>query len=252
MKKEESSINVNLYVERTLKKLAIRRRAAWHSADMLNPDPEGPFLGKDLKWYEVIFPEGRYTSYQTAMGWCVQPRKAGEGFPGFLTGKTPASKEDILKLIKSDLLKTNRNIHEVIAGDQIPAELPEAAKNTCWVKVYFSEDDWGTFHIARKDEASGRWIHKLPWNNYVTVVMDNLEFGDITDILMERDPKFKKAMKGVTKEAFANYARLLGVRLKGVRNSKWQGDDSAAFRAYNPYEDKIVEYLPEWAIRIDI
>ena len=246
------TVNREKYKARTLKVLAVKRKGRYFGTKE-NPNPaDSFFLGKDGKKYEIIFPQGSFTSYQVAMGWEVSPKTPGEGIPGFLAGKIPTSKENLLNAIQGDLHVLGRKTYEVLSVEELPEELPEAEKGTCWVEVCFEPDQGlDSFHIIRKDFESSRWLHKLPWNRYTSTVMDVLEFGDISDVLMKRDSEFKKTMENVPKEAFLNYAKLMGVTLVGPTKSTWRKKDNTSFRVYNPVTEKIVEYVPKWALSID-
>ena len=239
----------SFYKSRTLGTLVFRSKSKVYYHD--NPNPAGPFRGKDGKCYEIIFPDGNQNSYYNAMGWTVTVKNPRYGIPGFLVGRMPDSVDSILELVTADLAAVDRNVYEVIEEIDIPEELPKAEKNTCWIKIYFSQkDDWETFHFARKDEKSGRWIHRFDWEDKSTVVCD-FEYEDYCKILMKENPEIKELMRGVPVDAFCHFAKKLGLPKKVITKAVWQSTDGSGIAAFDPEGEVMVEYNPKWVMRID-
>lgn len=216
-----------------------------------NPNPADKFLGKDGKWYTIGFPSDLFNCYLFAMGWTVKAKNSGYGIPGFLVGKLPRNQEEIKEYIIEDLAAVGRKVHEILSEDEIPEELPAAEKGTYWVKIYFYNEGIGSFHIARKDEQSGRWVHKLGWTAPCKVICDNLELGTDYDAIIEENPELKSLLKTIPREMFMQYASEFGHI--GIVKSRWEDRDNAIYKAYDSEKspNDFITFVPKWVMRID-
>ena len=220
-----------------------------------NPNPCHPFMGKDGKWYKLIAPTGVYNCYLFAMGWIINAPNTGYGVPGFLSGTMPQTPEDFLNFMVDDLAKVGRKAYELYRSYDIPEVLPPATPGTYWVKIFFRDsEDISTYHIARKDEVSGRWIHKLGWEAPCKVICENLEFGRLTGALLDLYPNLREIASKIPKEYLETYiARINLPPVLGITKSRWEEKDNASYFAYNSETnpDKFLEFHPEWVLRID-
>lgn len=141
------------------------------------PDPTGFFPGKNGEncWYLINWPSNYNSvtnSYAFAMGWYAADRNNLHMYtPGFLCHQKPKSKEDMVGSMLLDLKMCGREVYELYVVKYMPKVLPEASKGTYWIKIYFSNDDPKTFHVARKDNLSGKWIHKPGYDNLPEVIL---------------------------------------------------------------------------------
>lgn len=218
--------------------------------DMDNPNPTMPFQGMNGRWYKITAPNGQYNCYMFAMGWIFSTPNFEVGNPGILSasGAIPSSKDEFVDFITSDLAKAGRNVHEVIYD--IPEHLPKAKPSTYWVKVYFVGDDLSTFHIARKDELSGRWIHKLGWKEPPKVICDNLEFKGWYEVLTHYYPQYSS----FSPEELKSIASFMNIPLYGsITKSRWENRDNAGYKAYpaDLSPDHFTCFEPYCAMRID-
>ena len=143
-----------------------------------NPDPTGYFPGKYRGgcWYLINWPSNYNVitnSYAFAMGWFAADRNNLHMYtPGFLCHQKPKTKDDMIAAMLQDLKECGRDVYEIYSTKYIPKELPEPSKGTYWIKVYFLDDDPETFHVARKDSISGKWIHKPGYDKIPKVIMN--------------------------------------------------------------------------------
>lgn len=224
-----------------------------------NPDSTGAFPGIDGKWYVINFPCERYNAYMFALGWTIEVgSKVGYGYPGIMSGKLPSSKMECVQLIMNDINAVGRQVHEIIM-QRFPRKLPKAEKGTYWIKIFFAQGtidtDWSTVHLARKDEASGRWLHKLGWVSPPKVMTDNLEVSTIYDWILKNNPRIRESEKRLPPGTTKNFLKGFGYNLdeKIVSKSKLETRDNAPYKAYNPEEDEIhfKVYEPYAILRID-
>lgn len=219
--------------------------------DMSNPDPTQPFQGLNNRWYKISVPNGHYNCYLFAMGWPFSTPNFEVGLPGFLSNTIiPSSKDDIVNFINSDLAKAGRHVHEVIMGQDIPERLPKAQPSSYWVKIYFVGDDISTFHISRKDELSGRWIHKLGWTEPPKVICDNLEFMGWYELLTTYYPEFSQ----YPPDELKSLGQMMNLPLYGcISKSRWESRDNAGYKAYEADKspDRFIYFEPYCVMRID-
>lgn len=219
--------------------------------DMSNPNPTQPFQGLNGRWYKINAGNGQYNCYLFAMGWVFSTPNFEVGNPGVLSkDKRPSSKEEFVEFITSDLSKVGRNVHEVIYGQNIPVRLHKAQPSTYWVKVYFIGDDISSFHIARKDELSGRWVHKLGWTEPPKVICENLEFKGWYELLTHYYPQFSD----FSPEELKAMANLMNIPLYGsITKSRWESRDNAGYKAYEADKspDHFIYFEPYCVMRID-
>lgn len=220
-----------------------------------NPDPTGPFKGKDGKWYKIVL-QNKFASncYMTAMRWFVPAKNTLYGIPGFLVGKIPFTNEELKDLIAQDLEVCGRRVLEVIDAEDIPETLPAAEKGTYWVKVFLEEGNIGTFHIAWKHEESGRWLHKLGWEAPLKVFMRNLELFCPYDELI-KDPETSFMYRSMSKSDFISFCLSMGLYdlTGGVSKSEWEDKDNAPYYSYSPDTDPngFRVYKPSFVMRIE-
>jgi hypothetical protein len=220
-----------------------------------NPDPEGPFMGKDGKWYKIVLKNRFYSNcYLTAMKWITPVKNNLYGIPGFLVGKVPFTLEEIKECIIQDLNVCGRRVHEIIEADDIPEALPAAEKGTYWVKGYYESDNIGSFHIAFKHEESGRWIHKLGWQAPVKVVMRNIEYYCPYDDLM-KNPLIAEFYNHMSRSEFISFCLSTGLYslTGGVSKSTWEDKDNAPYFSYSPDTNPngFTVFNPAFVMRID-
>ena len=248
------NIDISFYKKRTVKPVVVRTNKKPRDFDFDNPDPTLPFQGKDGNWYKIIFPEGKYNCYLFAMGWGCSAPNSGYGIPGFLVGRIPRDVEEIKELIIKDLNAVNRKVYEIYEKDEIPEYLPEANPGTYWIKVYFSDkESIGSFHVSRKHEESGRWLHKMGWEAPAKVVCDNYEIGYILDHISPKHEEIKAVLEMYPKELIQAFANQLNIPIMGITKSKWQDGDDKDYKAYSPDENPkgFTIYRPEWVMRVD-
>lgn len=220
-----------------------------------NPNPVGPFMGKNGKWYKIVLQNSFPSNcYLTAMRWITPVKNNLYGVPGFLVGRVPFTVEEFKDFIVQDLNVCDRHVHEIIEGDVIPEVLPVAERGTYWVKVYFENDNISSFHIAFKHEESGRWIHKLGWEAPVQVVMRNIEYYCPYDELI-KDPQFSKFYHHMSKSEFISFCLSMGLHemAGGVSKSTWEDKDNAPYFSYSPdtNPDGFRIFKPSFVMRID-
>jgi len=251
----EKQVDVESLRRNTTRDLVVRINKVPTGVNLDNPDPCHPFMGKDGNWYKIIAPKSVYNCYLFAMGWIINAPNTGYGIPGFMTGKTPQNSEDFLNFIADDLAAVGRKTYELYHSNEIPETLPPASPNTYWVKVYFKNiEDLSTYHISRKDEVSGRWIHKLGWTAPCKVICENLEFGQLTGELLDLYPHLREVVEKIPKQYLDCYLKNIKLPpVLGITRSRWESRDNAPYFAYNPVTnpDKFIEYHPGWVLRID-
>ena len=247
------NIDVSSYKERTVKKVLVKTKNKPKNFDYNNPNPTQPFQGKDGNWYKIIFPEGKYNCYLFAMGWGCSAPNSAYGIPGFLVGRVPRNLEEIKELIVKDLNAVNRKVYEIYEKEEIPKYLPAAKSGTYWIKVYFSNDSIGSFHVSRKDEESGRWLHKMGWEAPPKVVCDNYEIGCNLEHVSSKHGEIEKVLKMYPIELIQALANQLNIPIMGVTKSKWQSQDDANYMAYSPDDNpnEFTVYEPKWVMRVD-
>lgn len=219
--------------------------------DMSNPNPTFPFQGLNNRWYKIGVPDGHYNCYLFAMGWPFSTPNLEVGLPGVLsTMSIPSSKDAIVDFITSDLAQAGRDVHEVIMGQDIPERLPKAKPSTYWVKIYFVGEDLSSFHISRKDEVSGRWVHKLGWTEPPKVICDNLEFKGWYELITMYYPDFSK----YPPEELESLTKVMNLPLYGsITKSRWESRDNAGYKAYEADKspDRFIYFEPYCVMRID-
>lgn len=201
-----------------------------------NPNPYEAFQGQNGQWYKLKSWSCRGNCYAYAMGWAIDAATTGWFIPGFLVGRIPRDESEIIPCICDDLKKVGRAVHQVIMEDEIPEQLPEAPKGTYWVKLYLNGDFITGFHIARKDEITGRWIHKLGWACPPKVVMDNKEAG--------YPPEIKESIE---------FLQFMGLPInvpKDVIASNWETNDRASYKARDPESCKDFEIYEPFAVML--
>ena len=209
--------------------------------------------GLNKRWYKIGVPDGHYNCYLFAMGWPFPTLNPEVGLTGFLSGDIttiPSSKDEIVDLITSDLAQAGRNVHEVIMGPDIPERLPKAKPSTYWVKIYFVGDDISSFHIARKDELSERWVHKLGWTEPPKVICDNLEFKGWYELLTTYYPEFSQ----YPPDELKSLGQMMNLPLYGsITKSRWESRDNAGYKAYaaDKRPDAFIYFEPYCVMRID-
>ena len=140
-----------------------------------DPDPYGFFPGRkgDCKWHLINWSDdlNDYTNcYAFACGWTVKDDIwSGIYQPGFLCGMEPDSLGMYLTAIISDLNAVGRRVFEVHDFSTCPKKLPKPGKDCYWIKLLFADDEH--FHMMRKDELTGKWIHKTGWTERPKVVL---------------------------------------------------------------------------------
>jgi len=141
------------------------------------PDPTGFFPGKDPEgcWYLINWPSNYNAvtnGYAFAMGWYAVDRNNLHMYtPGFLCHQKPKSKEAMVAAMLQDLKECGRNVFELYSLKYVPKKLPDADPGSYWIKVFFCDDDPKSFHVARKDTISGKWIHKPGYDKLPEVMM---------------------------------------------------------------------------------
>ena len=141
-----------------------------------NPDPYGYFPGRKgdrflhlIKWPSDLTD---YTNcYAFACGWTVKDDKFGSEIyqPGFLSGLDPETHGDYLNAVIADLKAVGREVYEVYDAYNCPKKLPKAEKGSYWIKILFASEH--AYHMMRKDEESGKWVHKAGWKQRPKVVL---------------------------------------------------------------------------------
>lgn len=145
-----------------------------------NPDPYGYFPGRkgDPHFYLINWSDDltEYTNcYAFACGWTVKKELfSGIYQPGFLCGLDPETRGQYADAIVQDLKAVGREVYEIYDSAVCPKKLPKAEKGSYWIKLVFAGEDH--FHILRKDEHTGKWIHKPGWNSLPRVVL-KFKFG---------------------------------------------------------------------------
>ena len=183
-----------------------------------NPDPYGYFPGRkgDSKLYRIRWRSDltEYTNcYAFACGWTVKGKVFDEIYqPGFLSGKDPHTKNEYVAAIIADLKAVGREVYEVYDVNTCPKNLPKADKDSYWIKILFIGDDH--FHMMRKDEMSGKWIHKAGWKQRPKVHLKTKEGKD------------------------------------GKLETKYETKDKAGYMTYNASCRHFVEYQFAFALRI--
>ena len=252
------SLDIEEFKSTTVRKV-LKETDKNFSYEKTNPNPIEAFPGIDGKWYIIDFPSKRFNCYLFSLGWTIDiGPKIGYGYPGIMIGKLPKSKMESVNFIMHDLNAVGREVHELYMGD-IPKKLPKAEEGTYWIKVFFvkgtDEKEWETFHTARKDEASGRWLHKLGWYAPAKVMLNNLEFSTFHDYLMQNNQSFRKLSGVLPREKLKEVFGILGYDIdeKFVTRSKLETKDNAPYKAYNPEENpnEFIIYEPYAVLRID-
>lgn len=172
---EECSFNAQDFVDHTQKSVvyATFKRPKRFSYD--NPDPYGFFPGRkgDSNFYLIRWSDDltEYTNcYAFACGWTVKDRKFNGIYqPGFLSGLEPENLGEYVEAITKDLKAVGREVYEVYDAMTCPKKLPKAKDGSYWIKLVFAGDD--RFHMLRKDENTGKWIHKAGWSNQPKVLL---------------------------------------------------------------------------------
>ena len=184
-----------------------------------NPDPYGYFPGKkgNPNFYLIKWPSDltEYTNcYAFACGWTVKDDRFGSEIyqPGFLSGKSPETPREYLQAIISDLKAVGREVYEVYDLFDCPKTFPKADKNSYWIKFLYAGE--GHFHMMRKDEMSGKWIHKAGWKQRPKVLLRQIIMND------------------------------------GKNKAKYENKDRAGYKSLNENCKSYIEYEFAFALRI--
>lgn len=237
-----ASLNIEDFKSSTVRSVVIETEPN-ENYNKHNPDPCGSFPGTNGRWYKIDFPCQKFNCYMFALGWTIKVgHKVGYGYPGILTGRLPESKMDTVNLIMQDLKVLGRSVHELYV-QSIPKRLPKAEKGTYWIKIYFEEgttkENWASFHIARKDETSGRWLHKLGWFAPCKLVLENLVITDLYSYVLMNNPELRERAKAVPEHMLKSFIRAMGYNIdeRIVCNSRIEVRDNAPYKVFNPEED---------------
>ena len=198
-----------------------------------NPNKYDIFLGEDRRLYHISVKYTFGNCYSTAMGWMLNAPDECWYMPGFTCGEKSTDISKYTGLIMDDLEAVGRHVYTIIQGNCIPQKLPPAENGRYWIKTMKSDaEGFAGFHIARKDETSGRWIHRFGHNARPSVFMRNLQI----------DYRYKAASDEQAKDIPMHISLW-----------EYETDDNASYMAYLPQlsKDGFVEYKPMCAMLID-
>ena len=211
-------------------------------------NPYEVFTGIDGKNYRISYPSELYirtNCYAFVMGWRSRGTKNVDYIPGFLAKKS-LSLQELPSLVEADLETVGRKVYELIYD--IPEHLPEA-KEGYWIKaLYCKIKGLESIHFMFKDENSGRWLHKMGWEEPPKFVTKMVSYKTDREALME-----SKEMRGYSKEEIEDALNMF------FRN----GDSGGIIPLETSEEDKDnaiyvsiaktgtpYDYEPLWAMRI--
>jgi len=136
------------------------------------------FKGVNGKLYRINWDNSindHTNCYAFAMGWEYSTNNERSYIPGWFAGGLPEKYTDFKDCVIRDLHAVGRRVYDFIDGKDIPKHLPVCDEKTYWVKAMIRDyNDIGSFHFARKDEESGRWLHKVGFYKEPSIFMRNL------------------------------------------------------------------------------
>lgn len=214
-------------------------------------NPYAPFEGLDGKTYKITYPQvlnDCTNCYSFSLGIKAKGRPDRDYFPGFLSGYPlcVGISNNLEERVRADLNVLGRSVYDVIYAGDIPKQLPKAEKGTVWIKVmihsYVKED----IHFMVKNEASGRWIHKLGWSSPPKVVVRNLKIKSTLDTILEMKPEIQKLIEELGEE---NVKDIIG-NLYTLSSSILEYEDDSSYYSFQEDVSHLVEYKPMWVMRI--
>lgn len=249
--------NPRIFKKHTQHRLVVKTNHSPDQYNESNPNPFGTFKGVDGKWYKFIVSPFEGNCYAFGLGIIYDAKDTRYYYPGFLVDRYPLSMKEVPELITRDLEVLDRKVHEIIMYDDIPETLPKAAYNTYWVKVMFADDVSG-FHIARLDELSGRWIHKVGWHTAPKVFMRNLETTNTAQEALKYMINAGSIPSGFSNDEILELLTKVGLSSGTdlqpyVSRSDYETDARASFFAFDPEkkDDGFIEYKTYAVMRID-
>ena len=215
------------------------------------------FKGVDGKKYRINWDNSvnEYTNcYAFAMGWEYAINGMFGYIPGMFSGRLPEKCADFKDCIIGDLKALGRKVYDFIEGKDIPKELPNCDDNSYWIKaMVISDNNLASFHIARKDEESGRWLHKVGFKE-PTILMRNIELTpDYSKIYNHVYFRPRDGFKPTEKDII-NFATMFRISYQEITKSVVETDDNASYFDYAPVfyrVDTLTEFYPLWAMRIE-
>ena len=220
-------------------------------------NPYAPFEGVDGKTtFAISYPKELNNStncYSFALGIRAKGNPTRDFYPGFLSG-FPLSLEfadNIEERVRADLTALGRKVHEIIYADNIPVHLPMAKNGTVWIKALKTPYKEEGIHFMIKNEASGRWIHKMGWYMPPKVVVRNLEVRSDFEMLLEMYPQYKRYFSQLGKEAEEIIQKLLeSQNLYSLYRSRLEDEDNASYWSFPNNATELEEYVSLWVMRI--
>lgn len=151
-------------------------------------DTSAPFYGENRRVYRISYQETlipHTNCYSYAMGWRSTGTRGKDYNPGFITGQKCTGIDDLEQLVKSDLEAVGRKSIETLRS--IPQHLPKPQEGY-WIKaLYCKKKGPKSIHFMVKDNKSGRWLHKVGWENPPTLVTKLVGYTTDRDLLLASD-----------------------------------------------------------------
>lgn len=214
-----------------------------------------PFVGVDGKTtYEISYPANLNevtNCYAFALGIRAKGNPNRDYYPGFLSGFPLCWEiaDNLEERVRADMAALGRTVHEIFYAGDIPAHLPRAENDTVWIKALKSPYKEEGIHFMVKNEASGRWIHKLGWYMPPKVVVRNLEVRSDLERVLEMYPHFKNRLAQLSKQD-EEFIRAMCGNLYSLTSSRLEDEDNASYWSFPENATELEEYLPLWVMRI--
>lgn len=213
-----------------------------------------PFEGKDGRTYEISYPANLNectNCYAFSLGIRAKGDPRRDYFPGFLSGYPLCFEiaNDLEGRVRGDLAALGRTVFEVIYAGDIPAHLPKAESGSVWIKALQSPSKEEGIHFMVKNEASGRWIHKLGWFSPPKVVVRNLEVRSDFEAVLQMYPEYRARLVELGPEGEAFIRGMCG-NLYSLASSRLEDEDNGPYWSFPENATELEEYKVLWVMRI--